>query len=285
MAILATTAAFGFDADPVRLLTAYRALGCTACQYYRNRERAPAVSVVQQAVKAAGVPLDSTHGLFGEDLDPSSPDHDHRQYCIKTYANEAKLALQLGVSMVVIHPAGLNPGKRVMTPAEAAESQAARWPKFQGVLRALAEVGETLSVTFLVENLPYNCPLGHDPVALARSVLLVDSSRLRMCFDTGHAHIAAGHPGLRETIPPVHEALRLCAPAISYLHFHDNDTTADDHKVPGEGTIDWENVAGVLRDAKIDAPRMLELFLPETAIEALARATAGPELKRKLAID
>ena len=44
MAALATIAPFGFSFDPVRLLTAYRSLGCTACQFYRSEENPPSAA-------------------------------------------------------------------------------------------------------------------------------------------------------------------------------------------------------------------------------------------------
>ena len=41
---LAVTAPFGFNFDPVRFLTAYRAVGVTVAQFYRNEQKPPTVA-------------------------------------------------------------------------------------------------------------------------------------------------------------------------------------------------------------------------------------------------
>jgi sugar phosphate isomerase/epimerase len=139
-------------------------------------------------------------------------------------------------------------------------------------MKRLAETGHDLGVTFLIENLMHDCPLGHDPVQLAEQIMEVNSPRIRMCFDTGHAHatlsrFAAAKRGA------VAVALRICAPAVSYLHIHDNDGVHDQHLMPGRGGkvpssptgvagegIDWPAVAQALRGTESSATRMLEVF-------------------------
>src|SRR5262245_42585487 len=101
MSGLATIAPFGFSFDPVRLLAAYRRLGATSCQFYRNPENPPTIADALKASNAAGVPFDSIHGVFGYDIDPSSPVAEHRRHCLGVYETEGRLARDLGGSMVV----------------------------------------------------------------------------------------------------------------------------------------------------------------------------------------
>jgi sugar phosphate isomerase/epimerase len=241
--------------------------------------------VALAATRAAGVPFDSIHGHFGEDIDPCSLETELRDHALRVYRDEARLAKELGGPMVVVHAAPVNPGRRCMTPEEAAASQALRWPKLRSFLIGLAEVAEREQVTFLLENLPYNCAAGQDAPALARLVLSMGSDRVRMCFDTGHAHIAAGKPGLHADAPSVAEALRQCAPAVAYLHIHDNDGTDDQHRWPGDGSIDWSAVAAVLRETGLEAPRMLEVFAPEAEIEAVARSERVARIREMLVVE
>lgn len=264
-ATLSTTAPFGFDIDTVRFLDAFRGVGCTSCQFFRNPEHPPTAAEALRVVAAAGMAFDSIHGVFGPDVDPSSPDATHRAHCLGVYEEEARLALELGGPMVVVHPSRSSPPHvplKALPFAEAQRQQHERWPYLHDFLRRLAEVGERLSVTFLVENLMLDCPLGHDPVQLAEHVMAVRSPWVRMCFDTGHAHAtlsaraAAGRGA-------VGVALRVCAPAVGYVHVHDNDGVKDAHLMPGNGGtagIDWEGVGAALEGTECRAVRMLEVF-------------------------
>lgn len=268
MAHLACIAPFGFSFDPTRFLAAYRAVGCSTCQFYRNEQRPPAVADALKAASQAGLRFDSIHGVFGFHLDPSSSDERHRQRCLEIYEGEGRLALELGGPMVVVHPSAWNPGMRMMTRGEIEAASAPRWAHLDDFMKRLAAIGERQGVTYLIENQPMNCPLGHDTVRLARAVLAVGSPRIRMCLDSGHAHMTGD----------VVASLREAMPAIEYLHVHDNDAKVDDHRMPGDGTIDWAGFAGVLRETGSTVPRMLEVFYDEARVEALGRDGLGARL-------
>ena len=69
MAYLATIAAYGFpDIDIAAMLSLYRELGCSACQYYRNEHNPPNSEQALKIAMDAGVPFDSVHGVFGPAL-------------------------------------------------------------------------------------------------------------------------------------------------------------------------------------------------------------------------
>lgn len=274
---LATIAPFGFSFDPVRMLAVYRALGAASCQFYRNMENPPTVAAALKASASAGVPFDSIHGVFGYDLDPSSPVGEHRRHCLSVYETEGKLAQDLGGPMVVVHPAAWTPGRAAVTRQEARAGEQYRRPFLAEFLRALAEIGERLGVVYLIENQPWNCYTGCDPASLARDVLAVGSSRIRMCLDTGHAHITTGD------VPGV---VRAAAPAIAYLHIHDNDGAADDHRMPGDGTIDWGAFARAVGETGVGdrAVKMLEVFYEEAKVEAMGREGLAERLGAALAL-
>lgn len=282
---LATIAPFGFSFDPVRMLCAYRRLGVTTCQYFRNMENPPTTAQATRAAAEAGVRFDSIHGVFGADIDPSSPSAEHRRACLKIYEDEGRLARDLcgaavdgargagggglGGPGVVVHPAGWTPRRANLSRAEAVDSQRYRRPMLGEFLRRLAEIGERLGVVYLIENQPFNCYTGFDPVQLAEDVLAVGSSRIRMCLDTGHAHVVTGD---------VVGAIRGAGPAIAYFHVHDNDGVSDDHRMPGDGTIDWALVSGAMRDAAPAAVRMLEVFYEEARVEVMEQNGLGQRL-------
>ncbi|HYE02219.1 MAG TPA: sugar phosphate isomerase/epimerase [Phycisphaerales bacterium] len=259
MAALATIAPFGFDFDTPRLLAAYAALGCRSCQFYRNEAAPPDPATVARLASAAGLRIDSIHGVFGYDYDPSSPDPRERARCLEVYAAEARLCRHLGGSMVVVHPSAWTPQRRVLAPAEAEQVQGARWEDLDDFLRRLADVAAHAEVIFLLENQPRNCYLGHDAPRLAQHVLRIGAPGIRMCLDVGHAHITGDAA----------EIIRQCAPAIQYFHVHDNDGLEDSHLMPGEGTMRWDVVGQTMREAAPHAVRMLEVFYPEPRVEAI----------------
>ena len=47
---------------------------------------------------------------------------------------------------------------------------------------------------------------------------------------------------------------------LSALHIHDNDLKNDNHSIPFDGSIDFEEVAKDLADSKYDVTLMLEIL-------------------------
>jgi len=272
---LSTTAPFGFEFDPARFLATYRALGCRWAEYYRNTVNPPATAQALRIADAAGVRFDSVHGVFGHDIDPSSPDKAHRDQCLRIYEREARLALDLGAPVVIVHPSANYKDLKPIPAADADLAQASRWHHFDDFASRLAAIGERLSVKFLFENVPRNFPLGHDPAELARRTLAVGSKRLRLCFDVGHAHITADLPG----------ALRSCAPAIEYLHIHDNNGADDQHLMPGDGAIDWTAFAAALHESRLNVPCMLEVFYDLHHVDRLAGQGLAARLRAACALN
>lgn len=275
MPSLAVTAPFGFTFEPVRLLRAYASLGATTAQFYRNEQKPPTVSEALAAVREAGMSFDSIHGVFGPHIDPTGPDRAHRAECVRIYEDEGRLARDLGGPMVVVHPSGQSPDLKPIPHDRIAGETAARLPLLMEFMHRLADVGQKLGVVYLIENQPLNCPLGQSSVELAHAIAKINSPNVRMCLDTGHAHIAGDTIGV----------VRAVAPVLSYLHIHDNDQVLDDHRMPGDGNIDWPRFASELRAIKNNSPRMLEVFYDEAKIESLAAQGFAAKLRSMCALD
>lgn len=265
MARLSTVAAFGFDDfDPPVILDLYRRLGCTSCQFYRNPANPPTVDDVLCVTRQVGLPVDSMHGVFGPEHDPSSTDDAVRARAVRTYRAEGELATQLGGPMVVVHPSPFAPEGRAIHHAE----RARRVQPLRRSMEELARIGETLGVTYLFENNPGFAWIGNDPLQIAALVRELDSPFIRMCFDTGHANMTG----------PVAERLALCADVVAYLHVHDNDGQLDNHQLPGRGSIDWPAVRQVIRSTGLTAPVMLELFYLADELEQFIADGVGTTL-------
>jgi len=271
VARLAIIAPFNFEFDIDRFLRAYRSAGCTYAQFYRNEKTPLDPAAALETVHRAQVSFDSMHGLFGESLDPSSPDRDKRLRSVDVYEQEGELAVRLGGPMVVVHPSWMNPeGTPVSRPPDPVRVDALR-----DSMERLARIGERLGVIYLIGNLPGFFPIGHNARRVASWVRRLGSSNVRMCFDTGHAHIESGFNGA------VASQLSECIDVVAYIHAHDNDSVKDNHRMPGEGTIDWDAVASILTErATSDLPWMLEVFYPEPQVEELVQSGLGGRLMR-----
>jgi len=275
MRTLSTTAPFGFEFDAGRYLETYRAMGCRWAEFYRNPDRPPTTIEALRVADGAGVHFDSVHGLFGWQIDPSSPEADHRAKCLKMYEDEGRLALDLGAPMVVVHPSANYAGNRPTSEAEAITAEESRWAHFDDFAKKLATMGERLNVTYLIENVPRNFPLGHRPELLAERVRKIGSRRLRMCFDVGHAHITGD----------VVAALRGCADVVAYLHIHDNNGFEDSHWMPGDGSLPWGRLSAAMKDLRVHVPCMLEVFYALERVEQLVADGLGRRLEAMCALE
>ncbi len=269
MARLATIDPFGFkNLHTSALLQRYGTLGCRTCQFYRNEVDPPAPADARRIAEDAGVPIDSVHGRFGPELDPSSPDEAVRQVAVAVYRAEGELALELGGSMVVVHP---SPRQEQSRPA----SESDRAETLRRTMIEMADLGHIQGVTYLFENLTPDHPCGEDPQLIARFVREIDDPHVRMCFDTGHAHI---------TCPDVVAALEDCRDVVAYMHISDNDGRADAHAVPGAGTIEWDRIAETIGSMPAETVTMLELFESETTVDGWIAEDYAVQLCRWLAV-
>ena len=74
---------------------------------------------------------------------------------------------------------------------------------------------------------------------------------LGFCYDSGHA-LVSGQADL-----VVRYAERLLA-----THLHDNDGTADQHRLAGEGRADWPMILGAIKRSAYAGTVNLEVHLP-----------------------
>ncbi len=71
-----------------------------------------------------------------------------------------------------------------------------------------------------------------DPAVLQCIYPAVDTGRLGFCFDSGHYNVYT----------PQLDLLTMYGDRLMALHLHDNDGQADQHTLPGTGTIAWKSL-------------------------------------------
>ena len=112
-------------------------------------------------------------------------------------------------------------------------------------------------VSILLENIPSDLTAPHRLV----SFIHYTHMGLKICFDTGHAHMTCG-------VQPAFEILK---DHIASTHLHDNRREKDVHLLPFEGEIDWEQTVRDFRSLEGRFPLILELRNYGPEVSSLSR--------------
>lgn len=117
--------------------------------------------------------------------------------------------------------------------------------------RELAEAASDYGIRIGIENMPpFWLSFGVDPEEIKAMIQAVNRDNLGLTLDVGHANIL-GVNAIDEFITTLNEKILL-------IHIHDNDGKRDQHKVIGEGTIDFHKVISSLIQGGINAPLCIE---------------------------
>ena len=223
--------------------------------YFDHRSGAELQRLMSQ-LAASGVRVHSVHAPFGPRYDVSSLDDEIHERGVDGMLDSIELASVLSAPNVIIHASDV-----------VSEGRRRRFDRARGVLREMSLVAKESGVMLALENLPPGY-LGSDPDDIMALLEGTDSESARLCFDTGHANLSGSFVQFAEALLPY----------ASTTHLHDNDGTADQHRFPGEGTIDWPRFGAAYRASGSRASLMLECKLPEKMLWS----TAFQKLRAKL---
>jgi sugar phosphate isomerase/epimerase len=128
-------------------------------------------------------------------------------------------------------------------------------------LEHLCVFAKQRGVTIALENTPGELA---SPAHLREFIVDTHLRDLRLCFDTGHAHMEEG-------VEAGFDAMR---DFVVTSHVHDNHGERDEHLFPFAGTIDWEAALRAMRSASEDLPLVLEVREQAADTQPLERAAA-----------
>ena len=168
---------------------------------------------------------------------------------------EIDFSSQLGAQKLVLHSAcfGL-----------VEDDDRPDWPEIKRIARYAAE----RNVRLVMENLKDNVwildrildEVGDDP----------EVTNLGICIDIGHAHqsVDAGRH-------PIANYLERYAGQLEHLHLHDNGGILDEHWLPGEGSVDWDQVLAALHKIGYGGTAVFETRQPGLSqVENVKRAVS-----------
>jgi len=267
-----------------QFLRIYSEFGFRGLQaFWRNPVQVDADKLRDKAGRF-GLSFDAVHGSFGSDLDPSSPDEEVRCRTIATCEEDGEIAAALGGSVVIVHPSCKIPANAGLDVAKrddwGAEVDSERKPILMRSMEELAGIGEEMEIVFAIENLPSKLWFGNHAMELSRMIREIDSPFVRMCFDTGHAHVEAARVGCSTS-----EQFGRCLDVVGYVHVNDNDRARDSHEAPGDGTIDWAAFTELLGDSASGLVCMLEMFRSAEEMKAILNRTEVADILRKLSAE
>lgn len=189
-----------------------------------------------------GIQAYSYHPPFGGRYDFSAVDEGLRAMAVDLNIEQLRCAICLGARYVVMHPSdSVQESDRLYRRRNAGRG-----------LRELTRVAEDLGVALAIENLPPGY-IAADVEELMWLVEGCESDAAGVCLDTGHAHLLH---------QPLSHFVRRIGDKLLTIHWHDNDGSGDQHRLPGEGTIDWADFFGALDALGWDRPICLEAGLP-----------------------
>ncbi|WP_426348981.1 sugar phosphate isomerase/epimerase family protein [Alloiococcus sp. CFN-8] len=110
-------------------------------------------------------------------------------------------------------------------------------------IRKITERAEQLGVNVALENL-------RNIENLGKVFDNIHSSRLGFCFDSGHQNYRSKNTDL----------LSMYGDRLMAIHLHDNDESADQHRMPFDGNINWELVMKKLTHINYKGPTALEIM-------------------------
>lgn len=198
----------------------------------------------QRQIKAAsltyacgGIHIRSIHAPFGEKEDLTSLNKATREHALKSHRLHLERAGVLGAEYLIVHPGHVCEAKDV------AKKEAR---VFEAVAQLLP-TAEAMQVVIALENLLPLHPC-HQCSTLVKIVKEFNSPWVRICFDSGHAHIVGDE--LKE--------LRKCRKLIGSYHLHDNDGLRDLHLQPPYGTTHWEKLFHLIHELTPGLPLTVE---------------------------
>lgn len=121
--------------------------------------------------------------------------------------------------------------------------------KFDAALTSIEHLkvfAQGLGVQILLENIPNDLAT---PARLVEFIQYGHLKDIKVCFDTGHAHMTGG-------VRPGFETLK---DRIASTHVHDNRRDKDEHLFPFDGDIDWAETVHDFRAAAGQFPVLFEL--------------------------
>lgn len=193
------------------------------------------INAIRRFLREFDLKLLDLHGSMGPQKNWGSLLEWQRQAGVELVANRIQMTAELGGDAVVMHfPRRF--GKE--------DDEKLRWDAFRRSLDELLPLCRETDIRIAVENSPEDNFIDFFELFQA-----YPADVLGLCYDSGHGNIQCQAFPLLEQVKD-----RLIA-----VHLHDNDGEGDQHKLPFDGTIDWDGLAKIIATSAYQKPLNLEI--------------------------
>ena len=215
---------------------------------------------LKKACFDTGIKLREMHAPYGECYDLACASTARRRQLIADHVVCMQYAADTGSRTYTLH-VGAWDSVYVHKPNEPIR------PLVLDALEKLVPEAEKLDIVLALEN---SFERSNAATEVMYYVNTVNNAHFGCCFDSGHANVMASRPGKTQEQYGPHmlhtvwqgkiefcaSAFDLMAPAMVTCHLHDNDGFSDQHRMPGDGTVDWKQLS---KDLLTRAPRLLSI--------------------------
>lgn len=236
-------------------------------------------AVLKLAAQSGNISFGDMHAPFGECFDLAAAGCERRNDMIKDHIRALGYASDFGCRTYTIH-IGAFDSVFFATPNDDIRKLAV------DSLEKLIPYAEKYDIAIAVEN-AFEC--SNTPHEVMYYVNYFNHRLVGCCFDNGHANIMAATPGkdrnlyssyMRNTVwggevELCDNAFELMAPRIFTCHLHDNNGYSDQHSVPGNGNVNWEELAEKLLN---HAPQLISL---QTEAKVFAEGLSFSEIVKR----
>ena len=227
--------------------------------------------VYRKELAEYGLTLMDAHAPWGTWQDPGMPLEKYHEDIILREKMAIRICGELGITSLAFHTG--NTFNSVFGKDLTLDDYYAM------LIRSMEELlptAEKAGVILCLEN--QWTPLNQSAYLL-KAMEYFDSPNMGICYDSGHAHLCEcgeADPA-KSCVPYIWKDIGLPVvwetdmvskfqPWVVNCHFHDNHGFNDEHNLPGNGTIDWEHVVGVLAKAPRLQCIQSEVKIPESGL-------------------
>jgi sugar phosphate isomerase/epimerase len=160
--------------------------------------------------------IESVHAPFKTKNDIASSDALVRENALESLAEFSSLTVDYGIPIIIVHPHYYFHDSK-----EACLERA---------VRSLEKISlfKPPGINISLENLPDRS----GSWIISRLMEIFDAGRFGFCYDSSHENISG---------EPFHLLKKYCL-RMTTCHLSDNQGQMDDHLIPGDGNIDWEQL-------------------------------------------
>ena len=202
-------------------------------------------------MRDCGLEFMDAHSPFGGILDLNCPDPVFRPQMILRHKLAIQICAEMGVKTITIHPGS----DRFFPEIPLAK----HLDLMREAIGELLPEAEKCGVIIAIENSMSRAACPRRVVQLKAEF---DSPYLGLCYDSGHAHQLDAARNLSDSV--IHQfwrtvgmdepewddqALERMLTEVVNCHLHDNDGSGDGHRIPGNGTINWDKIIPLLKRA------------------------------------